>query len=219
MKTLYISAATVCTLLLSSLADASGFALGARAGTAGFGLEATQSLSSNVNARLGVNAYNYAYSTTADNIKYDAELKLQNASLLLDWHPFSGVFRFSGGLIHNRNQIDLMATPVGNTVIGGVSFTPAQIGTLTGVVRFKENVPYAGIGWGNASARNKQLGFSLDIGVIFQGSPSVELSSNGALANDASFQAELRKEEQNAEADLQEYKYYPVVSLGVSYRF
>jgi len=219
MRTVLISAATAGTLLLSPLANASGFALGARIGTGGYGLEATQSLSSNVNARLGFNTYNYTYSTTESDIDYDAELKLQTTSLLLDWHPFSGVFRLSGGLINNQNKLDLTGTPTGTTTIGSGSYTPAEIGTLTGNVGFKENVPYVGIGWGNAAAQDKHFGFNFDIGVIIQGSPSVQLSSNGTLANDAAFQAELQQEQQDLEADLQDLKYYPVISLGISYRF
>jgi len=219
MKTVLISAATAGTLLLSPLANASGFALGARVGTGGYGLEATQSLSPNVNARLGFNTYNYTYSTTESDIDYDAELKLQTTSLLLDWHPFSGVFRLSGGLIHNQNKLDLTGTPTGTTTVGNGSYTPAEIGILTGNVGFKENVPYVGIGWGNAAAQDKHFGFNFDIGVIIQGSPSVQLSSNGTLANDAAFQAELQQEQQDLEADLQDLKYYPVISLGISYRF
>ena len=172
-----------------------------------------------MNARLGFNTYNLTYSTTDSDIDYDAELKLQNTSLLLDWHPFSGVFRLSGGLINNQNKLGLTGTPTGTTTIGNSSYTPAEIGTLTGNVGFKKTVPYAGIGWGNAAAQDKHFGFNFDIGVIFQGSPSVRLSSNGTLANDATFQSELRQEEQDLQADLKDFKYYPVISFGISYRF
>lgn len=205
-------------LLLAGAAAAEGFALGVKAGTLGAGLEATYGLSPRFNLRLGINSYTYEYDETTSGIRYDAELDLGSGALLLDWHPFAGVFRVSLGYMRNDNILRLTATPTGDQEIGGNTYTPTDIGTLSGEMTFAENVPYFGIGWGNA-ARGKGVGFSFELGAMFQDSPQVALRGNGGRAGDPQFENDLRREEREIEEDLKEFKVYPVVSFGLSYHF
>lgn len=120
--------------------------------------------------------------------------------------------------MYNDNVLHLKARFTENQEIGGTTYTPGEIGTLSGEVGFEKSVPYAGIGWGNA-ARGRGLGFSLEIGAMFQGSPEVSLRGDGGLAGDPAFEDDLRREEEEAEEDLEDFKIYPVVSLGLSYHF
>jgi hypothetical protein len=201
--------------LSPSIAKADGIGIGVKAGTLGAGVEATVSLVSNLNVRLGANRYTYNFDDTLDDIRYDNELDLNTQSLILDWHPFGGSFRLSAGAFRNRNEFNATATPTANQTIGNNTFTPAQIGTLSGTVSFNPSATYAGIGWGNAVGRNKRLGFTVDLGVLFQDSPEVTLSSsNGGVP-----QNELRAEEASIEADLEDFETYPVISFGFSFRF
>lgn len=218
MKRILIGIGAGACAVVMGAAHAAGFALGAKAGTLGLGVEATAGLSERVNLRFGVNNYTYSFDETTSGIRYDADLKLQSGALLLDWHPFGGVFRLSAGYMRNKNALDLKATPTQNQTIGDQEYTPAQIGTLVGNVKFKKSAPYAGIGWGNA-ANGRGLGFSAEVGAIFQGAPEVTLRGDGGLAGDPAFEADLRREEQEAEDDLEDFKIYPVVSFGLSYRF
>jgi len=81
-------------------------------------------------------------------------------------------------------------------------------------------VPYAGFGWGNAVGKNKRLGVSFELGVVFQGSPDIELeSTGGALSSSPALQAEIAKEEKKIEDDIDDFEYYPVIALGISYKF
>ena len=205
-------------LLLAGNAAAEGFALGVKAGTLGAGVEGTFGLSPRFSVRLGANSFTYAYDETASGIQYDADLDLKSGALLLDWHPFRGVFRISAGYMYNKNALHLTATPTQDQQIGGQTYTPAEIGTLTGDMTFKKGVPYAGFGWGNA-ARGRGFGFSLEIGAMLQGSPEVTLRGDGGLAGDPAFEDDLRQEEQQIEEDLKEFKVYPVISLGLSFNF
>jgi hypothetical protein len=56
------------------------------------------------------------------------------------------------------------------------------------------------------------------MGVLLQGSPKVDFSADGLIADDAGFIAELKREEANAEKDLEAFQVWPVISVGVSYR-
>ena len=103
--------------------------------------------------------------------------------------------------------------------IGGVTFTEAEVGTLKGTAELGSSAPYLGLGWAWGLA-DGGLAFSLDLGVLFQDSPDIELSSTGGtLSDEDALQDALADEEAQLEDDLDQYDLYPVVSLGVLYRF
>ena len=87
-------------------------------------------------------------------------------------------------------------------------------------------VPYAGLGWGRAPGAGSGWGLTLDLGVIFQGEGEVTLTPvipagsplNDPIARQA-LQILLDREEQDLQDDIADYDMYPVVSLGISYRF
>jgi hypothetical protein len=193
---------------------AGGLALVAKVGTLGLGLEGSTSLLEDFNARLGYNAISFETDQTIDDIKYDVDIDLQSLSLLLDWHPLSGGFRVSAGVMANGNDAKGSA-PVGNYTIGDTPFT--NVG-LDARVDFNSAAPYLGIGWGNAVASDKGWGFNVDLGVMFQGTPEVSLIPTGPNAGLVP-ESELIKEQQKLQDDADDFKYYPVLSVGVSYRF
>lgn len=205
--------------LAPSAAQANGIGIGAKAGTLGAGVEASVSLVPSLNLRLGANGFTYDFSDTLDEIRYDAELELDTQSLILDWHPLGGSFRVSAGLVRNGNEASLSGVATTGATIGDTFYSPADIGQISGAVTFDSTASYLGIGWGNAVGKNKRFGFSVDLGVLFQNSPDVTLSTNGLLANDPGFQADLRQEEANIEADVEDFEAYPVISFGFSFRF
>jgi hypothetical protein len=187
-------------------------------GSTGLGAEVTTSLSGKLNLRLGGNFFNYSYSGTDGDIDYDYDLKLKSFSGLIDLHPSGGSFRLSGGLLANRNALDAAGTSTGSYSIGNGSYTRAQVGTLSGRIEFKKAAPYAGLGFGNG-AKGKGLGFVFDLGVVFQGSPRVSLAANGPAAGSSQFQNDLRLEQSSLQEDLKVFRYYPVLALGLSFKF
>ena len=91
--------------------------------------------------------------------------------------------------------------------------------------------PYLGLGWGNAvNTIGSKWSFSSDFGVLFQGSPEIKLTANGEakdlasnqtikIDTDTVFQAELEKQTRKTNKDAKDFKFYPVISMGASYRF
>src|SRR3990172_3123187 len=79
--------------------------VGLKASTLGIGLEAEKSFSDSIGGRIGVNYFPYNYSGKKDDIEYDFDFNLMSLAALLDWHPFKGSFRLSGGAIYNGNEI------------------------------------------------------------------------------------------------------------------
>ena len=205
----------ICLALMSAAPARAGMGLAVKAGTLGIGVEATTTFAPKVNGRVGVNFFKYSFSSTKSDIKYDIDLKLRSFSLFLDLHPIPmRGLRLTGGLIINNNELDMTGRPTGDYDIGGVIYTGAQVGNFGGSVGFKSTAPYLGIGWGNAAL--SRIGVVLDLGVAFQGSPDVVLTATGPIASDASFQEDLDQEVEDVEEDIKNFKYYPVISLGIS---
>ncbi|MDT8317587.1 MAG: hypothetical protein RQ824_06295 [bacterium] len=197
----------------------SGVAVGVKAGTLGAGAEATVRLTDKLNLRLGGNQYSKEETGVEDDIEYDIELKLSSAAALFDWHPFGGVFRITAGALLNGNELEFDARPATTYTIGDTTYTIGEVGQLHGKVDFDDVAPYASIGWGNAVGKNRNITFSFELGAVFQGSPNVDLTATGTSASDLAFQAELQKEEDNLQDELDDYKIYPVAAIGLSYHF
>jgi len=59
---------------------------------------------------------------------------------------------------------------------------------------------------------------SFDLGVMFQGSASVDdLSASGTLGNNATFNADLEQEKADLEDEMEPYQYYPVLAVSIGY--
>ena len=199
-------------------AETGGLAVGIKGGTLGAGVELNYPLSSMISINVGINKYSSSSTDTTDGIDYDVDLDLQTIALLANFHPFSGSFRITAGAMINSNELKMTADPAATYDIGGNTYTAAEVGDLSATVDFKKVAPYAGIGFGHSASSG--LGFMVDIGVLMQGEPNVDLKSTGGLlSNDAAFLAELEQEEANAEDDIKGFTMYPVVSAGINYRF
>jgi len=139
-----------------------------------------------------------------------------------------GGFRLTGGLVYNATEVTGSSLPPASGVydIGGVPVPVGLVGTLDGKVEFDPIVPYAGLGWGRAPGSGSGFGVTLDLGVIFQGEGEVTLTPiipagsplNEPLAREA-LQILIEREERDLQDDIVDYDMYPVVSLGISYRF
>jgi len=200
--------------LVTANAGAMDMALSAKLGTLGLGVEGTFGLTEQFNARLGFNRYDYDRSETISDIDYDLNLEWRSISLLADWHPFGNSFRFTAGLMNNGNEVTGSSSSTGLTI--GDTFYPG-IGLDT-KLDFDTTAPYLGVGWGNALAADKGWGFNVDLGIMYQGSGNVTLTPTGPGASLVD-PNDIALEEQKFEDDIRNYKYYPVFSFGVSYKF
>jgi hypothetical protein len=200
-----------------------------KAGTLGLGAELTVGISPQIDGRLGVNAFSYSQRRSAGHNDYDATARLRTATALLDWSPGGRAFRLTGGLIWNDNRVDGRSIPsrFGTYDIGGVQVPVSVVGRLDGRADFNQFVPYLGLGWGNPITSARRAGVSFDAGVMFQGEAKVHLTpvipqGSPILVIPGAREALnilVQREERDLEDEASKYRYYPVVSLGVWYRF
>ena len=223
-----LAAAAAFALLSAAPAAAADFAVGLRAGTAGYGPELSVGLSRQVVTRLagGFLGYDTTYDETG--VRYDGELELRNALLTLDWHPGGGGFRVSVGGAWNDNQL-VVTAPLRELVREErpeiLPLLPAgDLGRAHGTAAGDSFAPYAGLGWGTPSG-DGGWGFSFDVGAMYHGEPEVDLRADLApgltlppLGRQA-LDLLAAQEAAELEAELADYRYLPVLALGLTYRF
>ncbi|PWQ95539.1 hypothetical protein [Leucothrix arctica] len=224
-KTLFVSVlATASLLSVANTASAEG-TVALKAGTLGGGIEYVHSLSPKFAIGIGFNGFSIDDTIEESDITYDADLDMQNFSLVGDYHPFSNGFRLSAGVYNNGNEFALSAKPTENNEfeINGNSYsTDDTVESLDGLISFKSLAPYVGIGWGHKPMSGKGWGFDADLGVLFQGSPEASLTvvcvdPESTICSE--LQDDVDAEEVSLKEDSEEFDVYPVISLGVSYTF
>ncbi len=195
-----------------------------KVGTLGIGADISRMVTDKIGLRVNINGLRVNRAEDLDDVSYDATLTLLTVGVLADYYPFDNAFRLSGGAYYHGNKFEGTATPAATETIdiGDNTYTGAQIGRLDTKVDFNKFAPYLGMGWGN-KAVEKGWGFTFDIGALYQGSPSVYAKAvpNAALpqATKDQIAADVEKERKQIEDDVTDYKWYPVVMIGVNYTF
>ncbi len=125
-------------------------------------------------------------------------------------------------------KLDVTGQPAGNGVytINGNSYTASDVGSISGRLKIGSSVsPYVGLGWGNPVGANGHWHFLADIGAIYGGTPNVSLTATcGTAAPPGSaecrqLQGDVQTEKAKLQSDVTIIKWYPVVDLGLAYRF
>lgn len=217
---LALAAATLACAVQPALAqDGEGAAsVGLTAGTLGIGPEVGYRVNRTVGIRANASLLSFGADFDSDDVAYRGDVDLKSGGIMLDLYPFGGGFRVSAGARINGNKGELKATPTGTVDIGNGAYTAAQVGTITGKAEVKDFAPALTLGYGGGLRRG--LAFTVEAGVLFQGAVRInEFASTGSLANDAAFRANLELERQSLQNDVDDYKVYPILQLGLKYRF
>ncbi|SNS13580.1 hypothetical protein SAMN06265795_101188 [Noviherbaspirillum humi] len=194
-------------------------------GTTGIGFHAGMPVAPNVNVRFGTGYLGYTFGGSTSSADYALSLKAKTMDALVDWYPVQGsAFRLTAGLALNGNKIDVNAKPNGNGqyVVGGNAYSASQVNGISGRTEFGKVAPYLGFGWGHGEKEGKGWSFSSDVGVLFQGSPRTTLDAGGCSGGAAvcsQLATDLARERAALNDEVSRFKLYPVLRVGVSYRF
>jgi len=213
--------------------------VGVRLGTGGIGVDYSYGLNRYVDLRAGYSFGSYSRTQEEDDIDYDAELKINAFVAMVDIKPFAGGFRITTGLYSSSPELELNASGLDDYEVGDKEYRGNL--KIDGGLDLGSAAPYLGIGWGGTT-NTTGFGVSFDMGVMFTSSPDVALDASGracdATANPAcdpagaegfevdgadpraqQFQADLNQEVTNLEDDAKDFKLWPVIGLGLHYRF
>jgi hypothetical protein len=99
-------------------------------------------------------------------------------------------------------------------------------------IDFRNVAPMVLAGFGNLLPRSdRHFGVNFEGGIAFQGSPNLKLDLRGTacatspttacvnVATDPLVQSQIRKEENELIEDARAFRYYPIVSIGISWKF
>lgn len=223
------------------LSEAASGSAGLSIGTGGLGIDYAYPVASFLDVRAGYDFGSISKNHEEDGIDYRAKLKFSSARLLADLKPFGGGFRISAGLYTGTPEVDLESRGGQDDYdIGDRTYTGDLM--LDGKVDIGGAAPYLGIGWGGTTS-GSGFGVSFDIGVLFASSPNASLDATGTACdatatpgcdpngpdgfnvNDlddpraVQFQANKDAEIAKLEDDAKDYDLWPIIRLGLHYRF
>jgi hypothetical protein len=189
------------------------FGLAVTGGTLGIGPELSVGLGQNIGLRGSATFLNVSGSYSSSDLDYDGHVKLKNWGAMVDIFPTGGGFHISGGVRFNQNRANMTATPTSSVTIGNTTYSPAQIGTITGEADVPDTAPTLTIGY---RKRSKGLSLGIEAGAMFQGSARISQfkSSTGLIS-----QTDLDAERDSLQSDVNKYKVYPVLQLSLGFRF
>ena len=219
-KSLSLAFAVSALSALPALADVSG---AFRVSTLGPGLDFTTSVvPDELTFRNNGNYFEYTHDSTYGDVNYHNDLRLETAGLLVNWYPWENDFFFTAGGYENTSKMAVTArAPNGTYDFNGASYTPAQVGTVGGEVKLgREIAPYVGLGVGNSVGSSANWTVYGELGGLFTGAPKLSLtSSGGSLSNDPTFRNNLELERQKDQNAVSWIDVYPVVAVGIAYKF
>ena len=190
------------------------------AGTTGVGAEVQLSLGPVFVVRGGVDSLGYDFDESYGDVDYSGRFDFDTVSGFVDLHPFLNGWLISGGAYVGDRTINLNGRPNAPVEIGGATFTPAEVGTLSGRIKLSDTAPFVGVGYDDSFYREGRWGFRGMVGMAWSQTPEVGLSaSGGTLSNDPTFRARLEQEARDIQEEAEDKAFFPVVQLGVTARF
>ncbi len=208
--------------------------VGVKVSTLGIGGEVAVAVTHRSNVRFGFNAFNYGHTFDKDGVTYKGALDLRSAQATYDLFFFKEFHISPGVLVYNGNNVTANAS-----VPGGKSFTLSNTNYVsaaadpiagTGKLTVYKAAPMILFGIGNLVPRSRHFSTSFEIGAAYQGPPRVTLNLSGSacdstglfcrsISSDPTIQSNIAAEQVKLNKSASPYKFYPVLSFGVGFKF
>jgi hypothetical protein len=231
-----------CGVLLAALcsaqSDSSGhFGVGVKASFLGGGVEAAARATHRTNVRAGFNMISYSRGFNKDGVTYNGSIGFKTVEAHYDIFPFAGSFHVSPGVLAYMGDpiTATAAVPGGQSFsLGGTTYYSDVAAPVTGhgKIDFNRAAPLATFGFGNLIPRKASKHFSVPVefGAAFQGSPKAALNLAGnvcdspgvncrSVATDPTAQANILSEQTKINNSMSFFKAYPIISVGLGYKF
>jgi hypothetical protein len=193
------------------------FSAGARLGTLGIGPDVDWRPESLVGVRADAGFFGFDENFHAGRVEYNGNVHLESYGLTADVYPFMGAFRVSAGARLNENDLRAQSAPGQALTFGSVTLPASSFGTVAGKVTFDKFSPYLGFGWDAEILPH--LMFTSDLGVMFNGNPKASVIASGPAAAIPGSAATVAGYQQDVQNAVNGYAYYPVLEIGLAYKF
>ena len=208
--------------------------LGVKVSTLGIGGEAALPLGHRSNVRVAFNLFNYSHTFDKDGVTYKGSLNLRSVQATYDFFPLGSFHISPGVLLYNNNHVGADASvPGGQTLTFNntdyLSDAADPVGGAGKLTVYK-TAPMLLIGFGNLVPRSHHFSATFEIGAVYQGPPRVTLNLTGsvcdstgancrAISSDPTVQANIVAEQDKLNKSASPFRFYPVVSFGIGYKF
>ena len=215
--------------------------IGAKLSSLGIGIEGATAVTHRSNLRGGFNFLDYDRGFNKDQINYNGRLQFRSAEAHYDFYLLGGFHVSPGLLAFFGSPVSATASAPGGTSfsLGGVSYSSDPSNPMNGTANltFQRKVaPSVLLGFGNLLPRNgRRFGMSFEVGAAYEGTPSVALNLNGngcvstfsgqnvittcqPIQTDPTIQSNVRAEEQKINNTLKPLRFYPLASMGFSWK-
>jgi hypothetical protein len=210
--------------------DYQPLSVGVDAGTLGLGASVSWRFSDHFGIRGGINFLKIeSEAEDAADIdiegEFDAELRLLGTPVGVDFFPWRDrSFRMTLGVLINKNRVKVSADPdlPGETTVY-INDNPYDAFNEQGVnieVDQQTLAPYFSIGGNFYFDQAKRWSLAGELGVAYTGSPEAAITvGNPVTTASPGFQADRAAEESELENKMEDYKFYPIIKLGVNFSF
>jgi hypothetical protein len=188
-------------------------------GTEGVGIGFSEPLGTRDNVRAEFNGFALSHNFSTNDLNYDGRAKIYHGGLYLDFFPAPATvpFRFTAGMIIGGDNVSGDATSMtGNVKINGTEYS-TNGETVHAKAKYPTVRPYIGIGFGHTPIAQKGFSAFFDAGVTY-GRPDVTLDVPADIVAEAG-QANVDAERQQLQDKADKWRWYPIVKVGVTYRF
>jgi hypothetical protein len=230
----------------------SRLALGGGISAMGINMQAAVNANAYLNVRAVGNYFTYSVNNVkigssggSNGVNVSGNVNFASLGVALDYYPFPRHgFRLSPGvMLLNQNNISASGVSTAGTSITldsqkyySDATDPFAISANLGLNTHKQAFTMT-TGWGNMiSRRGGHWSLPVELGAVFTGVPTVNLSLTGSactnqadaadngpscvnMATNATAQANLNSQIAKYQSDLNPLKVYPILSFGVAYSF
>ncbi len=210
----------------------SSFAVAAKISNDGAGIDLATRLAERVNLRVGAGFLSASTSLNEDGMHIDGTFALQGVIAAVDLYPFRhSSFHISPGVNFNNDThvSALLSVPSGGHFsLGDADYTSSPVDPIHGLAHFdfgNRVAPRFTVGFGNMLPHgSKHWSVPFEIGFQYVSRPTVHLDLAGSACSSDGCgtivgDPNILAEQKDLDNDLSALRFFPVVSLGVSYRF
>jgi hypothetical protein len=202
-----------------SEADAPGpIAIDIHGGTTGGGAQIEYVLNGYLALRVSGDWLGVSHSFNTSDADFTGHANWATVGAFLDLHPLDNGWFLSGGVFQGARNASVEGVTTKDVTVDGVTLTPDDIGTVMGEAKLDTTSPFVGLGWDQAQHERSGFTFRFLAGAAFGGA-KLTLWDVGPFADTDPVKTWIAQEQAEAQSKADPWKAYPVIQLGLGYRF
>ena len=185
---------------------------GVHASTLGYGVTLERPLLFDLSARVTTGLLSTTSTHVIDGNPWTSTFHENNVLVAMDWRPYGGRWRLSGGLLLGGDHVDKVAQSFGpNYFLNGNPYPVNLAGIVSARVSFANPAIYAGFGGGTGILKGLTIAF--DAGFVIRNG-TLSTNATGPLQSSAQFENDLAA----TAAQFRTRLIQPVIGVGLVFR-